>query len=322
VRIILAYSGTLETSVAIPWLAERYGAEVIAVSIDLGQGRELEEVRDRALVTGAVRAHVLDARDEFARELIVPALKADASAEFPGGTSAMLRALGRPLIARKLVEIADIEQADAIAHGSGGMAIEATARVLNPAMRVLAAARDARMTPVQQRDYAAARHLTLPPEADSSFAVLDPPREAAAVDVSFERGVPTGINGVAMPLLDLFESLGTIAVAHRIGVRGRDLRDAPAAGILSAAHLALRTLIDSEDLNRLCRTVGREYADAIRDGRWYAPAREAMDAFFNSVDGRVTGIVRLKLSAGDCQIVDARETSADSVARIPMTRVS
>src|SRR6185369_14336103 len=113
-RIVLAYSGGLDTSVAIPWLREQYGAEIIAVTLDLGQGADLEEVRDRALATGAVRAHVLDAREEFARDFIVPALKAEAMYEdrYPLST-----ALSRPLIARKLVEMAAIEQATAIAHG-------------------------------------------------------------------------------------------------------------------------------------------------------------------------------------------------------------
>src|SRR5882762_9478391 len=109
-RIVLAYSGGLDTSVAIPWLAERYGAEIVAVTMDLGQGKELEEVRDRALAAGAVRAHVLDVRDEFARDFVLPALKAGAIFE---DRDPMGAALGRPLIARKLVEIAAIEQATA-----------------------------------------------------------------------------------------------------------------------------------------------------------------------------------------------------------------
>src|SRR6516165_1044339 len=112
-RIVLAYSGGLDTSVAIPWLKEKYQAEIIAVTMDLGQGKELEEVRDRALATGAVRAHVLDVREEFARDFIVPALKADAVYEdrYP-----MATALGRALVAQKLVDVADIERADAVAH--------------------------------------------------------------------------------------------------------------------------------------------------------------------------------------------------------------
>src|SRR5207237_7617554 len=113
-RIVLAYSGDLDTSVAIPWLAETYRAEIIAVTIDLGQRRELEEIRDRALAAGAVRAHVLDAREEFARDFIMPALKADAVS---GDGSPLAVPLSRPILAQKLVEIADLEDARAVAHG-------------------------------------------------------------------------------------------------------------------------------------------------------------------------------------------------------------
>src|SRR6266581_1500853 len=147
-RIVLAYSGGLDTSVAIPWLAERYGAEIIAVTMDLGLGRELEEVRDRALATGAVRAHVLDAREEFAHDYVLRALKADAIYEdrYPLAT-----ALGRPLIAQKLVEIAEIERATAIAHGCTGkgndqVRLDVTTRALNPPLKVIAPARDWGMT--------------------------------------------------------------------------------------------------------------------------------------------------------------------------------
>src|SRR5213596_2508221 len=137
-RIVLAYSGGLDTSVAIPWLKEKYQAEIIAVTMDLGQGKELEEVRDRALATGAVRAHVLDLKEEFARDYILPALKADAVYEdrYPMATS-----LGRPLIAKKLVEVADIEQTSTVAHcgtGNDQIRLEVGVRALNPSLAVLA----------------------------------------------------------------------------------------------------------------------------------------------------------------------------------------
>ena len=132
-RIVLAYSGGLDTSVAIPWLAGKYGAEIVAVTMDLGQGKELEAVRDRALAAGAVRAHVLDVREEFARDYVLRALKADAMYEdrYPMGT-----ALGRPLIARKLVEIAAIEQAGAIAHGGTGKGARSGAPRRRPCARI------------------------------------------------------------------------------------------------------------------------------------------------------------------------------------------
>src|SRR5437868_13498597 len=139
-RIVLAYSGGLDTSVAIPWLKEKYDAEIIAVTIDLGQGKELEEVRDRALATGAVRAHVLDLREEFAHAYILPALRADAVYEdrYPMATS-----LGRPLIAQKLVEVAAIEQASTVAHGGMGndqVRLDTAVHALNAALDVVTVA--------------------------------------------------------------------------------------------------------------------------------------------------------------------------------------
>ena len=309
-RIVLAFSEGLESAVAIPWLAERYGAEVVAVTIDLGQGRELEEVRDRALAAGAVRAHVLDARDEFARGYIVRALKAGATAADGAPLGA---ALGVPLIARLVVQIAGIEHATAMAHAADGTAMDVAAGLLNPALRVLAPARDWTMTPAQQAAYIQARQIpfqpgmSVPGSAKPGTEGADR-SEPAAVDVAFERGVPTGINGVAMPILDLLESLGTIAAAHGVGQpKDRDLRQAPAAIVLHAAHRALRREAAAPELNRLCDVVGREYADLVSRGLWFTPAREALDAFVNTANERITGRVRLKLFAAGCEIVDVTE---------------
>ena len=171
-KVVLAYSGGLDTSVAIPWLKEKYDAEIIAVTMDLGQGKELEEVRDRALATGAVRAHVLDVREEFAQDYILPALKADAIYEdrYPMATS-----LGRPLIAQKLVEIAEIEQATAIAHGCTGkgndqVRLDVTTRALNPKLKVIAPARDWGMTRPQEIEYARARNVPVPATVESPYS--------------------------------------------------------------------------------------------------------------------------------------------------------
>src|ERR671923_42131 len=142
-RIVLAYSGGLDTSVAIPWLAEKFGAEIVAVTLDLGQGRELADIRERALALGAVRAHVVDVREEFVRDYILPALQAGALYEdrYPLAT-----ALGRPLIAKRLVEIARMEGASAIAHGCTGkdndqVGLDVSARAVEPSITVIAPAR-------------------------------------------------------------------------------------------------------------------------------------------------------------------------------------
>ena len=261
-RIALAYSGGLETSVAIPWLAEKHHAEIVAVTLDLGQGGELEEVRDRALANGAVRAHVLDVREEFVRDYILPSLKADAMYE---KRSPMATALARPLIAKRLVEIAVIEHATAIAHGSSGKGhdrspIDVAASGLNPRIKIIAPVRDWGMTRAQQVDYAGA-HDVRAPGADTPCRVrsnlwgrsidcevdlragppedlyaltkspVECPDEPAYVKVAFARGLPAAINGVAMPLLELVGSLGIIAGAH--GVGRLDVVENPAGAVQS-----------------------------------------------------------------------------------------
>ena len=354
-RIVLAYSGGLDTSVAIPWLKERYNAEIVAATLDLGQGKELEAVRDRALAAGAVRAHVLDLREEFACDFILPALKADAIYEdrYPLAT-----ALGRPLIARTLVEIAHIEHATAVAHGCTGkgndqVRLDVTVRALGPGLRVIAPAREWGMTRPEEIEYAKARGVSVPATVESPFStdanlwgrsiecgvLEDPwqeppediytltrppaecPDEPAFVEISFEHGVPTGINGVEMPLLELVASLGTIAGAHGVGridmvenrlvgIKSREIYEAPAAVVLHTAHKELHKLVTARDLDRFARTVSLQYADVVYNGLWFTPLREALDAFVERVQERVSGVVRLKLFKGDCRIVGRRSPFA------------
>ncbi len=354
-RIVLAYSGGLDTSIAIPWLAEKYRAEIITVTVDLGQGRELEAVRDRALASGAARAHVLDVREEFASDYIVRSLKADAIYEdrYPLAT-----ALSRPLIAQKLVEIAAIEQASWVAHGSTGrgndqVRFDAATRALNPNLTVIAPARDWGMTRQQEIEYAAARNVIVPATVDSPYSTdtnlwgraidcgvledpwLEPPEDIytvtkspaqcpndpAYVEISFEHGVPAAINHVAMPLLDVISSLTTIAGAHGVGrtdvvenrlvgMKSREVYEAPAAVVLHAAHDELQKLVTPRDLDRMCRIVSERYADVIYDGLWFTTLREALDAFIDKVQERVAGVVRLKFWKGDCRIVGRKSPFA------------
>ncbi|HEY3044709.1 MAG TPA: argininosuccinate synthase [Vicinamibacterales bacterium] len=354
-RIVLAYSGGLDTSVAIPWLAEKYGADVVAVTMDLGQGKELEEVRDRALAAGAVRAHVLDVREEFAHDYVLPALKADAIYEdrYPMGT-----ALGRPLIARKLVEIAAIEQTTTIAHGCTGkgndqVRLDVTARALNPAITVIAPARDWGMTRSEEIEYARTRGIPVPATVDSPYStdanlwgrsiecgvLEDPwteppeeiytltrpaaecPDEAAFVEMTFERGVPVAINAVAMPLVELIASLGTIAGAHGVGridmvenrlvgIKSREIYEAPAAVVLHMAHKELQRMVTTKDADRFSRSVSLQYADIVYNGLWFTPLREALDAYVAKVQERVSGVIRVKLFKGDCRVVGRKSPFA------------
>jgi argininosuccinate synthase len=296
-RIVLAYSGGRESSAALARLGEQSRADVVALTLDLGAGRELEEVRDRALASGAVRAHVIDAREEFARDFLVRALRAGALYDNGHSTATLL---GRPLIARKLLEVAAIEQTDVIAHGCAAddTRITVAARALNPAITVVAAATDRR-------------------SADRAVSDARPPAEcpdeAAAVQISFECGAPTAVNGIAMPLLDLIGSLDIIAGAH--GVGRIDRLETPGAVVLHVSHRVLRTAVTTEEADRFSGAVSRQYRDLIDQGAWFTPLREALDAYVDKIQERVTGVVGLRLFKGTCEIVHRDvSTSPEGVA--------
>ncbi|HJO38999.1 MAG: argininosuccinate synthase [Vicinamibacterales bacterium] len=347
-RIVLAYSGGLDTSIAIPWLAEQHDAEIIAVTLDMGQGKELDDVRERALAVGAVRAHVLDVREEFVREYILPNLQVGALYE---GRYPMATSLGRPLIAKRLIEIAEMEDATAIAHGCTGkgndqVRIDVSARALNPAIRVIAPARVWQMSRPDEIAYAEQRGIPVPATVDSPYSTdsnlwgrsiecgvledpwTEPPEEIytmtrspsecpdapAYVEIQFAEGVPTEVNGVAMPLLELIHSVDTIAGSHGVGridmvenrlvgIKSREIYEAPAATVLHMAHRELEMMVIPRDLERLKRDLAGTYADLVYDGLWFTPTREAIDAFTAYVQTRVTGTIRLKLFKGDCRVV-------------------
>lgn len=361
-RIVLAHSGGFDTSVAIPWLAERYGAQVIAVTLDLGQGRELSDVRERALALGAVRGHVIDARDEFVRQYILPALQAGAVYEdgYPLAT-----ALGRPLIAKRLVAMAHMEGADAIAiggavDGNDHLRLDVSVRALDPSITIIALGAAPGMSRSEQVACARARGIPAPGTASAysidanlwgrsvACGVLDDPwteppddvytltrsplqcpDEPAYIEIGFEAGVPVRANGIEMPALELIESLETIAGAHGVGridlienrlagIKSREIYEAPAAVVLHAAHAALTKLVITRDLERLTHDMSRTYADLVYSGQWFSHAREAIDAFVQVIQPRVTGSVRLKLFKGDCRIV-GRKSPFALYDRVPVT---
>jgi argininosuccinate synthase len=354
-RIVLAFSGGLDTSVAIPWLAEKYRAEVVTVTVDLGQGASPEDVRERALAIGAARAHVIDARDEFARDFILPALQAGAMYE---GRYPLATALGRPLIAKYLVEIAHIEGTNAVAHGCSGkgngqVRMDISARALDPDIKVIAPAREWDLTWNDEIDYARERGIPLSTAADSPYSTdanlwgrsiecgelddpwIEPtediyiltkeptesPDRPAYVEIAFERGVPVSINGIAMSMVELVSSLDTIAGAHAVGrvdmvenrlvgIKSREIYEAPAAVVLHMAHKELQSFVTPRDLERLTSELGVKYADLVYNGLWYTPTREAIDALVRKVQEKVTGVIRLKLFKGDCRVVGRRSPYA------------
>ena len=354
-RIVLAYSGGLDTSVAIRWLAEKYEAEIIAVTLDIGQGEELTNVRERALAVGAVRAHVIDAREEFARDYVLPALQARAIYEegYP-----LASALARPLIATHLVAIARMEGATAVAHGCTGkdndqVGLDISARALDPSLELIAPARDWEMSRSDEIEYARVRNIPVPVTTASPYSVdsnlwgrsiecgvledawEEPPDdiytltrapqqcpdEPAYIEIEFDRGVPVRANGIDMALVELIESLETIAGAHGvgridmienrlIGIKSREIYEAPAAVVLHTAHRELEKLVITRDLERIKQDMGRVYADAVYNGLWFSPTRQAIDAFVAAIQPRVSGTVRLKLYKGDCRVVGRRSDHA------------
>ena len=354
-RIVLAFSGGLDTSVAIPWLAAKYRAEIVTVTVDLGQGASPQDVRDRALAIGAARAHVIDARDEFARDFILPALQAGAMYE---GRYPLATALGRPLIAKYLVEVAHIEGTNAIAHGCSGkgngqVRMDISARALDPDIKVIAPAREWDLSWQDEIEYARERGIPLSTAADSPYSTdanlwgrsiecgaLDDPWEEptediyiltkepsespdrpAYVEIAFERGVPVSINGIAMSMVELVSSLDTIAGAHAVGrvdmvenrlvgIKSREIYEAPAAVVLHMAHKELQAFVTPRDLERLTSDLGVTYADLVYNGLWYTPTREAIDALVKKVQEKVTGVIRLKLFKGDCRVVGRRSPFA------------
>ena len=348
-RIVLAYSGGLDTSVAIPWLAEKYGAEIVTVTMDLGQGKELDDARERALALGAVRAHVLDLRNEFARDFVLPALQAGAVYEqrYPLAT-----ALGRPLIARHLVEIARLENASVVAHGCGtekgndAIRIDLAVRALNPDLEVLEPLGVWDVTKQEKVAFAKKRGIPVPAGADSPYTTdvnlwgrsieygvlddpwLEPPDDVyvltrapkdapdlpAYVEIEFERGVPVSLNERSLDSVTLIETLNQIAGKHGVGrldlvenrlvgIKSREIYEAPAGVLLHAAHNELQKYVTPRDLARLASEVGVRYADLVYNGDWYSHTREAMDALVAKVQERVTGAIRLKLFKGDHRVV-------------------
>lgn len=339
--IVLAYSGGLRSTAAIAWLADRYASDVVAVTLDLGQSTDLAEIRDRALGAGAARAHVIDARDEFARDFVWPSLRADALAD---GRYPMATALSRPIIARQLVEIARIEGASLVAHAAAGRdsaRLQQLLRARDAAVEALACA-DV-MTGSQVAEFAERAGRSLPaPGADrlddnlwgrttgraaddasheapeSVFtrtrSLTQAPASPAVVEVAFERGLPTGINGVPMTAAELIDSLSTIAGEHGVGrfdrvkhradgSRSRVLYEAPAAAVLHQARRELERLTAAADLVRFSPAVAAAYAGAIGRGEWFGRLREGLDAFVASTQEPVSGTVRVKLFKAHSHIV-------------------
>ena len=352
-KIVLAYSGGLDTSVAVPWLQENYNAEVITLTIDLGMVN-LESIRQRALQVGAVKAMTVDGRETLVNEFLFPALQAGAIYEeqYPLAT-----ALGRPLIARYLAEAAQSEGAYAVAHGCTGkgndqVRIEVGIAALAPELEVIAPIREWGMSREDEIEYGQARNLPIN-ASQSRFSVdenlwgrsaeageledpwQEPPEEAFAwtkvlsgtpadpayLEIHFELGIPTQVDGESMAGIDLISHLNTVAGAHGVGrvdhvenrlvgIKSREIYEAPAATVLHAAHQALETLTLTKEQARTKAKIVQEYADVVYNGLWFTHHRQDLDAYVRSTQRYVTGDVRVRLHRGTCMVVGRRAPQA------------
>ena len=347
-KIVLAYSGGLDTSIAIRWLQERYESGIATLTMDLGGKVDLEAARQRALQIGAERADVIDVRDEFIREYVWPALQAGALYE---GVYPLATALGRPLITKHLVRIAQEEKAFAIAHGCTGkgndqVRFDVSAAALAPKLKVVAPAREWNMTREQEIAYALEKGIPLDLNTRSSYSIdenlwgrsieagdledpwVSPPEEAYAwtvsaadspdtpreVEIGFERGIPVSVDGKRLDGVPLVELMNDIAgsngvgridhVENRlVGIKSRELYEAPAAIVLNMAHRSLEGMCLTKEQSRFKDRVAAEYADLVYNGLWFSAHRRDLDAYVASTQQHVTGTVRVRLFKGSCTVV-------------------
>jgi argininosuccinate synthase len=300
-RIVLAYSSGLAATDAISWLADAERAEIVTLTLDLGQGRALEALRDRALAAGAVRAHVLEVGDAFANQFVLPALKAGAL--YHDGRS-LMSGLERALLAEKLVEIARIEQAATVAHGCSptDSRIALAVQTLRPGATVLALPNHVAGADCEIVPYPAAGG--------------EKPVEPAFVELMFTNGAPAAINGIPMPLRDLIDSVNMLAGPHGLGRGNRS--EPPSSVVLHAAHQSL-VAVSGSDVDEWTSTAAA-YARIIDRGEWFGDARAALNASIESRQSAITGTIRLKFFNGACEIVDTRVAPTGKLLNVTRKR--
>ncbi|ODA42145.1 argininosuccinate synthase [Desulfosporosinus sp. BG] len=351
-KVVLAYSGGLDTSIIIPWLKETYGYDVIAMAADLGQGEELAPLQEKATKSGASKLYIEDLREEFITKFIFPTLKAGAVYE---GKYLLGTSFARPLIARRLVEIAEQEGAVAIAHGATGkgndqVRFEVSVKALNPDLEIIA---PWRIWDLKSRedciDYAEARGIPVPVTKDRPYSMdrnlwhlsheggdledpwnepirdlyllgvspEDAPDEAIYLELGFEQGVPTTLDGKTIAPVALLETLNEMGGKNGIGIvdmvenrlvgmKSRGVYETPGGTILYMAHQALEHLTLDRLTLHYKEQIALKYAEIVYDGVWYSPLREALDAFVDVTQKNVTGTVRVKLYKGNCTLAGVK----------------
>jgi argininosuccinate synthase len=347
-KVVLAYSGGLDTSVAIRWLKENYNLDVIALNVDVGNARDASEVKKKALKVGAIKAIVIDAKKTFVNEFIFPALQADALYE---GQYPLATALARPLMARLLAETALKEKAKAVAHGCTGkgndqVRFDVGVATLAPHLKVIAPAREWSMTREETIKYAQRYGIPVPITVKSPYSIdenlwgrsiecgvledpwVEPPTDVFAwtkspadapnkpgyVEIGFEGGIPVSLDGKKTDGVSLIQRLNELAGTHGVGrvdhledrlvgIKSREIYEAPAAIVLLQAHQALEALTLSKDQLRFKQGAALEYAALIYNGLWFSALREDLAAYVASSQRFVSGAVRLKLFKGHSTIV-------------------
>ena len=346
-KVVLAYSGGLDTSIIIPWLKENYNnCEVIAVSADVGQESELEGLEEKALKTGASKLYIEDLRKEFIEDYIYPTMKAGAVYEnkYLLGTS-----FARPVIAKRIVEIAKKEGADAICHGCTGkgndqVRFELTIKAFAPDMKIIA---PWRIWDIKSRDeeidYAEAHNIPLKITRETNYSkdknlwhlshegldLEDPanepqydkilelgvspekaPDKATYLTLTFEKGIPVALNGKKLGSVELMEALNKIGgengvgiidmVENRlVGMKSRGVYETPGGTILYTAHELLEMLCLDKETQHFKQHVGIRFAELVYNGQWFTPLREALSAFVDKTQEKVTGEVKLKIYKGN-----------------------
>jgi argininosuccinate synthase len=350
-KVVLAYSGGLDTSVAVAWLREQYDVEVVTLTVDVGGGSLREGVERRAMSAGASRAYVVDARERFATDFVWPHLQANALYQ---GVYPLATALARPLIAQLLVEVAQREQADAVAHGCTGkgndqVRFDVAVHALDPGLEVVAPMRVGMgLSRDQEIDYAQERGIEIPITKASPYSIdvnlwgrscetgvledpwTTPPDDAyewtvapsaapspVEVTIAFEGGVPVAIDGERLDAVALIERLHELGGAHGVGridhvedrlvgIKSREIYEAPAATILHAVHRALEGMTLSKDTLRFDRLVADELARLTYDGLWFSALHRDLRGYVASSQRVVSGDVRIRLDHGQAIVVGRR----------------
>ena len=347
-KVVLAYSGGLDTSVAVRWMAQEWGVEVVCAAVDVGQGGDFDLIRTRALAAGAAEVVVVDCREEYAADFVAPALRANALYE---GRYPLVSSLSRPVIVKHLVEVARQFGADGVAHGCTGkgndqVRFEVGVRALAPDLELLAPVRVWGLTREDSIAYAEKHSIPVNVTRASPYSidenlwgkaiecgVLEDPWESPPEDVytltrptatdpvelvvAFEAGVPVAVDGTAMPLHELVGHVGGIVGSYgwgridmvesrRVGIKSREVYEAPGALALIMAHADLEGLTLERDVFHEKLRLEPRWAELVYDGMWFSPLKMAIDAFMTETQRYVTGEVRLRCEPGRCTVAGRR----------------